>query len=40
MAEKAVTPGCMDLNRLKMQGELEASAEFLWLPTLLLLQPI
>lgn len=29
MNEKAVTPGCMDLNKLEKQGEVGASAELL-----------
>lgn len=40
MTENAVTPVCMDLNKLEMQRELGISALFLWLPALLLVQPV
>lgn len=30
MNEKALTPGCTDLNKLEIQEELGTSAELLW----------
>lgn len=40
MTEKAVTPGCVDLNELEIQGELGAPVDLLWSLALLLLQPV
>lgn len=40
MTEKAVTPECMDLHKLEIQGDLVASAELVWSLALLLLQPV